>query len=58
MKSLNLWVSVERQDGTLLKQRVCKIKADAPQEEISKHLQNYKKILGSGYYIVDWFIDV
>ena len=58
MKSLNLWVSVERQDGTLLKQRVCKIKADASQEEISKHLQNYKKILGSGYYIVDWFIDV
>ena len=58
MKSLNLWVSVERQDGTLLKQKVCKIKADAPQEEISKHLQNYKKILGSGYYIVDWFIDV
>ena len=58
MKSLNLWVSVERKDGTLLKQRVCKIKADASQEEISNHLQNYKKILGSGYYIIDWFIDV
>ena len=58
MKSLNLWAVFERENGTLLRQRICKVDADISHEEISKLLTNYKKILGSGYYLVDWFIDV
>ena len=58
MKSLNLYAVVEREDGSLLRQRVCKVKGDISNEEISKRLQEYKNILGSGYYIVDWYIDV
>ncbi len=58
MKSLNLWAVYERENGTLLRQRVCKVNVDISHEEISKLLANYKKILGSGYYLVDWFIDL
>ena len=54
----NLYAVVERYDGSILKQRVCKVDENISQSDISVKLQNYKKILGSGYLIIDWYIDV
>ena len=58
MKSYNLYIAAERDNGTLLRQRVCKVKDDISHEEIHKRIADYKKILGKSYYIVDWYIDV
>lgn len=58
MKSFNLYVVMEREDGTLLKQRVCKVQTDLTPEDVKKKISSYKKIVGSGYYVVDWYIDV
>lgn len=53
-----LYAVVVRPEGTIFRQRVCKVKDDLSQEERRQKLNSYQKILGTGYQIVDWYIDV
>ena len=53
----SLYVVVERIDGTIMKQSVGKVYEDASDEEISRLVRAYKKLLGDSYFIIDWYLD-
>lgn len=58
MRKYNLYAVVEREDGSLLRQRVCQVDNHLDQDEIRKKLKSYQSIIGRSYYIVDWYIDL
>ena len=53
----NLYVIVERHDGTLLTQRICKMEGDEDHEFIRKKIKDYLRMIGD-YYLIDWYINV
>lgn len=53
----NLYVVVERIDGTIMKQSVGKVHEGASDKEISSLIRAYKKLLGDSYFIIDWYLD-
>ena len=53
-----LYAVIERVDGSLLRQRVRKMNEDdTTTEDIRRILKNYVKMLGTGYYLIDWYFD-
>lgn len=53
-----LYAVIERDDGSLLRQRVRKMDEDnTTTEDIRRILKNYVKMLGTGYYLIDWYFD-
>lgn len=51
-------VIVERPDGSIFRQRIKKVEPEEEKDRslISKEIRSYKKILGRGYLILDWYI--
>ena len=53
-----LYAVIERADGSLMRQRVRKMNEDnTTTEDIRRILKNYVKMLGTGYYLIDWYFD-
>ena len=53
-----LYAVIERADGSLMRQRVRKMNEDnTTTEDIRRILNNYVKMLGTGYYLIDWYFD-
>lgn len=54
-----LYATIERFDGSLFKQWVCTLTEEQAndQNEIHLRLKNYRKLLGHGYWIIDWFLE-
>lgn len=57
MPKYSLYAVVEREDGSLFRQRIGKVEETITPKQVHEKIQDYLKMLGKHYYVVDWYLD-
>ena len=54
----HLYAVVEREDGSLFRQRIGKVEETITPKQVHEKIQDYLKMLGKHYYVADWYLDI